>query len=268
MDELWDMLDADSLPEQLVAGVPEQLVEGELETCEDCADAVETLREVLHEDYEDAPPEELDEALVNILESLAPAESFNFSKALLQAGKSATRAVEHPAVAQIATTALPVVGGAVGTTLAPGVGTGLGTGLGQAAAKALAARGKPRTAPAPPAAKTPLAAGSPAAATGFLLTQQPYALKGLLSAALGEHGRKRIDGVPVSAVMNLLSAVFAQAAAEADELRRSSEPPAYLHDAEGNLRVDPVAPADRARALYAELVAAENEELAEAVGLV
>jgi hypothetical protein len=228
-------------------------------------DLAETLGEVLHEDYADAAPEELDEALVNMFESLAPAEAFNLSKALNQAGKSARRALEDPPLAHVAAAAIPLAGGAVGAFGGP-LGVGVGTQLGQVAAQALTARGKPRPAPGPPGPTPPPAGGSPAAATGLLMTQKPQALRSLLSVALGEHGRKSIDGVPVSAIMNLLSSIFSQAAADADELGRgSSEPPAYLHDAEDGLRVDPVSPVDRAQALYATLVAEENAALAEAV---
>ncbi|MGH3804349.1 MAG: hypothetical protein ACRDTD_30275, partial [Pseudonocardiaceae bacterium] len=53
----------------------------------DAADPAEVLREALHEDYADALPEELEAALGNILDSMSPAESFNFAKALRQIEK-------------------------------------------------------------------------------------------------------------------------------------------------------------------------------------
>jgi hypothetical protein len=69
----------------------------------------------------------------------------------------------------------------------------------------------------------------------------------------------------VGAVMNMLSAYFAKAAEDADELLYVGEHvPGYLLDAEGFLNADPSSPSERADALYAALVGAENEYLAEA----
>jgi hypothetical protein len=221
----------------------------------------QSLGEALRDEYAYATPEELDEALGKVLESLAPAEAYDFAKALQQAGKSARRVLEDPALAQIAKTALPLAGGALGGP----AGISLGSGLGSVAAQALAARAKPPPgAGAPPAGKPPVAAGSSAAATGFLLSQTRPALLATLATAMGDHGRKAIDGVQVADIMRLLSEVYAHAARDADELQQfSSEPPSYPLDAEG----DPEAPMDRARALYTALVAAETEALSEAVDL-
>jgi hypothetical protein len=217
--------------------------------------------EALRDEYAYATPEELDEALGNVLESLAPAEAYDFAKALQQAGKSARQVLEDPALAQIAKTALPLAGGALGGP----AGMSLGSGLGNVAAQTLAARAKPPPgAGAPVAGKPPVAAGSPAAATGFLLSQARPALLGTLATAMGDHGCKAIDGVQVADIMRLLSEVYAQAARDADELQQgSSEAPGYPPDVEGDFE----APADRARALYTALVAAETEALSEAVDL-
>jgi hypothetical protein len=231
----------------------------------------EVLREALREDYADAPAEEMEDALANVFELMTPAESFNFAKALRQVEKGGSQVLADPALGQIATTALPLAGAAVGTAYGGPAGTAIGSGLGGAAAKALSAKPTPAARPGPtpmPSTPTsPVAAGSPAAARGLILTQQPEVLKSLLALALGKHGRRSVDGVPVGAVMNLLSTVFGQAAAEADELMYSGEvAPSYLPDGDSESQADRAAPADRADALYTTLLDAENEDLTEAVG--
>lgn len=244
---------------------------------EDAAILGEVLLEALHEDYAGALPEELDAALDNIFDSMSPAESFNIGKALRQIGKGASQAVADPLVGQVVRTALPIAGGAVGTLVGGPAGTAVGGALGSAAAKALPSTARasaPRTAarmassPPPtmsPAARAPVSAGSAAAAQGLALTQHPDVLKSLLALALGGQGRQAINGVPVGAVMNMLSSVFGRAAEDADELRYGGdESSGYLHDSEAHPDIDPAAPADRARALYARLIGSENRRLAEA----
>jgi hypothetical protein len=103
-----------------------------------------------------------------------------------------------------------------------------------------------------------VAAGSAAAAQGLVLTQQPDVLRGLLATALGQHGRQLVSGVPVAQVLALLSQVFGQAAADADEL-------VYLdQQADATEGVLEEAPAGSIRSLYADLLGADNLELAEA----
>jgi hypothetical protein len=257
----------------------DELLGEDFDSYADDVDLGEVLRGALLEDYEDALPEELDEALLNIFDTLTPAESFNIGKALSQIEKGAAQALADPTVSQIATTALPIAGATAGTYFGgPGAGTAVGASLGSAAAKALPTSGKAGPASVktvgstaapgqPPPAKPPVARGSDAATKALVLTQDPTALLSLVALALGEHGRKSVNGVPVGAVMNLLSTVFGQAAADADELLYASEEmPAYLLDGEGYPSVDPAAPADRAQALYAALLGAENESLSEATG--
>lgn len=240
---------------------------------DDAVDLGEALGEALHEDYADALPEELEAAVDNIIDSMSPAESFNFIKALQQIEKGASQALADPLVGQIARTALPIAGGAAGTLLGGPAGTAFGSALGSAAVKALPPTAKAKaTAVAsspppitPPAAIAPVSAGSAAAAQGLVLTQQPEVLKSLLALALGDQGRQSINGVPVGAVMSMLSSVFGKAAEDADELRyRGDESSGYLHDSETYPYADPAAPADRARALYARLIDSENHQLAEA----
>jgi hypothetical protein len=108
----------------------------------------------------------------------------------------------------------------------------------------------------------PVAGGSAAAAQGLVLTQQPDVLKGLLALAMGQQGKKSVNGVPVPAIMSMLSSVFGQAAADADELM-------YL-DEEGSSADGEALPDDSetssGRSLYTTLMDVENYELGEAVG--
>jgi hypothetical protein len=57
---------------------------------------------------------------------------------------------------------------------------------------------------------------------------------------MGQHGKKAVNGVPVASIMNLLSSVFGQAAADADELmyldgERDGEGGSDVGDADGDL---------------------------------
>lgn len=245
----------------------------------DFAELAESLRDVLTEDYWDADPEDLEEALAEVLESMSPAEAFNFAKALKQVGRSASKVVANPLFKQVAGAALPIAGGAVGTLLGGPVGTALGSSLGNAAAGAItggrrAGPGLPAMAGALPAVARALpgvaraipavAGGSAAAAQGLVLTQQPDVLKSLLALSMGQHGQKAVNGVPVAKVMNMLSSVFGQAAADADELM-------YLGVGEGYGDSGEVAyDADTdesygGRELYTTLLDADNAELADAM---
>jgi hypothetical protein len=235
----------------------------ELEWFDESAELAEVLRDSLHDGFSDASPEEMDDAFAEVLESMSPAESFNFAKALKQIERGAGQALSDPVFGQVVRTALPIAGGALGTVIGGPVGTALGSSLGTAAAGAL-----PGGAPARPAAPTPggvvppVAGGSAAAAQGLVLTQQPDVLKGLLALAMGQQGKKSVNGVPVPAIMSMLSSVFGQAAADADELM-------YL-DEEGSSADGEALPDDSetssGRSRYTTLMDVENYELGEAVG--
>jgi len=282
-DELYPSLEAEDafagdLAEDVNVGEWEGLhlpyLDSEDVLAEDLAEDVslwgvgETLRDALREDYTDASSEELADAVENVFDSMTPAESFNFAKALGQIEKGAAQALADPAVSQFAAAALPVAGAAVGTAFGGPAGTAIGSGVGNAAAKALS-----KAKPAVPSMTSPsrmpapaAAAGSAAATKALVLTQQPQVLKSLLALALGEHGRKSVDGMQVGAVMNLLSTIFSQAAADADELAyaRPDTESSFLEDAYA-YESDPLAPAERADAMYSALLSAENAELAEVV---
>jgi len=268
-------------------GLPEHL------DTEELADA---FRFTLHEGYADASDEEMEDALANVLDSLSPAESFNFASALDRIGKASGQLISNPAVASVARTALPMLGGAAGTLIGGPAGTALGGQLGSFAASALPARSavvpataQPITAVAPPGTPAPAAqpaaaapaqgaaaipspglpaqpglapsatGGSAAAAQGLILTQQPDVLRSLLATALGDHGRQTISGIPVAQVLGMLSQVFGKAAADADELMYRAQGPDAAESILG-------APADPADLLYADLLGADNLELAEATG--
>lgn len=244
----------------------------------DFAELADTLRDVLDEAYSDADPEDLEEALAEVLESMSPAEAFNFGKALKQVGRSATKVAANPLFKQVAGTALPIAGGAVGTLLGGPVGTALGSSLGNAAAGALGG-GRParrgggaagglsaltRALPGIARAVPAVAGGSAAAAQGLVLTQQPDVLKSLLALSMGQHGQKAVNGVPVAKVMNMLSSVFGQAAADADELMYLSGGEGFAES--GEMAYD--ADTDESyggRELYTTLLDADNAELADAM---
>ena len=105
---------------------------------------------------------------------------------------------------------------------------------------------------------SPVAGGSAAAAQGLVLCQHPDLLRALLAAALGRHGRQRVNGIPVGQLLALLSQVVGQAAADADELM-------YLGpQADAAESVLDEVPAGSIRSLYADLIGADDLELAEA----
>jgi hypothetical protein len=290
----------------------------------DAEDLADVLRSALHEEYANASDEEVGDALANVLDSMSPAEAFNFASALNQIGKGAGQLISDPTFAAVAQTALPILGGAAGTMIGGPVGTALGSKLGSLAASALPTRPSapqapapqapapqapaprapappvaappvpappvlppvlappvappaaappaaaapapappavtvPGVRPAPPVSASPVASGSAAAAQGLVLTQQPDVLRSLLATALGEHGRQTVSGVPVPQVLGLLSQIFGKAAADADELM-------YLgprSDAAESIPEDALA--DAPDSLYADLLGADNLELAAAI---
>lgn len=244
----------------------------------------DALRQALRADYADASDEEVEGALASMLDSMSPAESFNFASALNQIGKSSGKLLSDPTFGAIARTALPIAGGALGTVIGGPVGTALGTQLGSIAAGALPTGQRPpprgpvrpgavpqvavpmppsgfALAPTPAAAgavASPVASGSAAAAQGLVLTQQPQVLQSLLATALGQHGRQQVGGIPNAQLLGMLSQIFGQAAADADEL-------IYLggRGEDGEEVLDESA-IGAGRSLYASLVDADNLEFAEA----
>lgn len=228
-------------------------------------DLTDGLRSVLSEDYAGATDEEMDDALLRVLDEMSPAESFNVASALGQIGNTGGRALSDPNIAGIAQTVLPLVGGAVGTAYGGPGGAALGAQLGRAAAGALPTTrpmvGVPAAQAAPPASMglTPsVGAGSTAAAQALVLARQPQILQSLLATALGEHGRQQVAGVPVAQLLGMLSQVVGQAAADADELMYSSQ--AWQSES-----VPDSSPADQGdRVIYASLLEAQRREFEDA----
>jgi len=107
-----------------------------------------------------------------------------------------------------------------------------------------------------------VAGGSAAAAQGLVLSQRPDVLQALLSLAMGQQGQKSVNGVPVAGVMNMLSSVFGQAAADADELLYLDGEDGESADSEDLVGITAL-PSDRT--LYTALLDADNYELSEAL---
>lgn len=245
------------------------LDEAEALAAEETAELAEALREVLHEDYREATPEEMQGALLNILGTMTPAEGINFGKILRQIRRAGKKVLDDPTVGQIAQVVLPVAGATVGTLVSGPTGTAIGGKLGQAAGQAFSKGSQPSSAAATaPASPSSPQGGSVAAAQLLQLTQNPDVLKSLSSLALGSLGNVNVKlgnggpSVPVGGVMNLIGTLAGKAAADADELLREGEhSPSYLLDEEGQFLGDPAVPEDRAQALYNALSDAENERL-------
>jgi hypothetical protein len=267
------------------------------------------LVDAMREDLAESATEDLvDETLLGLLDPLTAAESFDLGKALGSIAKGASGALSDPTVRQIAQVALPVAGGALGTAVGGPVGTALGSKLGGIAAANLPGAPRPAApapgpAPAPvpaprmpaaqPAAQmlaqlapvaqpgvqkaqaptaqmTPAPGEAPAALKALALTHNNAVLNGLLAAALGAGGRQVVAGVPIAALLSTLSSIFGQAAAEADQVARSSgsgsgigagtgSGTGFLGDSE---ELDAWTPPDDA--VYASVVAAEALDLEEA----
>jgi hypothetical protein len=88
-------------------------------------------------------------------------------------------------------------------------------------------------------------------------------LPGTLAAALGPEGRTAVNGIPVATLMRTLSSLYGQAAADADELM-------FLRQGEaGGLDGEDAWEADTPwsdQSVYAALIDAENDDIAEALG--
>jgi hypothetical protein len=246
---------------------------------QEAGDLTGALRSAMRDEYAGASEEEMGGALANILDSMSPAEAINVASALDRIGSSASPLGPDPAVVSAAGTALPVLGGAAGTLVGGPAGTAAGTTLGQAAASALpapappaagarpalagpgpggAAVAAPIISPPGPGRVPAVAGGSAAAAQGLVLTQQPDVLRSLLATALGQHGRQQVSGVPAAQLLGMLCQVFGQAAADADELM-------YLEQQPGDAESVPDGAAPGSpRSLYADLLGADNLELAQA----
>jgi hypothetical protein len=227
---------------------------------EESVDLTEVLRDALDDVYADADPEEMEDALADVLESMSPAEAFNFAKAMRTIGRSASQVVTDPMFSQVVGTALPIAGGAVGTVVGGPAGTALGSKLGTVVAGAIPGKSPARTAVATPA---PAVAGGSAAATqALILTEQPDVKEVLLKLALGQQAQQSVNGVPVAKLMNMLRSVFGQAAADADELMYLQSDRCCGDDSDEFLDEES---ASSDRSIYTTLLDADNYEIAEAL---
>ncbi|MGP3945497.1 MULTISPECIES: hypothetical protein [Streptomyces] len=246
---------------------------------EDTVDIVDGLRSALCDLDAGATDEQLEEALFDMFGSMSSAEAVNLAKAIRQIERGASRALSDPMVAQIAATALPVTGSAVGTLVGGPAGTAVGGALGSAAGRALSTGRQPtagaRAIPVVPATAvptpvalpvrpvpSPLSSGSTAATQGLVLSQHPEVLQALLAVALGDRGRRSINGVPVGAILSTLSSVLGQAAADADEMSytiNGSQEGITSND--GEWSTDSVVPAERAASLYSALIGDQNGDI-------
>jgi hypothetical protein len=282
-----------------LAGESDWAGESEWAAGSEAEELADALRSAMGEEYADASDEAMYDALEAVLGSMSPAEAFSFSRALDQAVKGATKLVKDPTFIQVASTAAPIVGGLIGGPVGAGLGTLASNALLSGAAPPPPAPALPPAAPAsppvipsapaptpppvaavqppapatvpsvpappppepPPPAPGPtpsLVGGSTAAAQALVLTQQPDVLRSLLATALGRHGCRRVSGIPVAQVLALISQVMGQAAEDADQLMYTE------HQADSSESVSGEAADGSYRSLYADLIGADNLELAEA----
>jgi hypothetical protein len=222
-------------------------------------DLADALRSAMSDRYADVGDAEMQDALDAVLETMTPAEAFDFGAALNRIAKGASQVVSDPTFQAVTRTALPLVGQAVGTIYGGPAGAAIGGGLGNLAAGAIGGLAQPPPPPAPAARPAtavtapPAAGGSAAAAQALILTQQPDVLRSLLATALGQQGRTAVSGIPTARVLSELSEIFGEAAADADQL-------GYLSESTEAEQVESGPPGS----LYADLMSADNAELAEA----
>jgi hypothetical protein len=100
-----------------------------------------------------------------------------------------------------------------------------------------------------------VAAGSDAAKQALFLSNQKDVLRSLVATALGQLGRTEVSGIPNAKLLNEVSRLFGQAAADADALT-------YLEQETESTDADGAG--GPPGTLYADLLGADNLELAEA----
>jgi hypothetical protein len=193
----------------------------------DLVELGDAFRDVLDAEYVGLSPEDTDMALLEIFDTLSPAESFSFGKALSSLGKGSLAAVKSPTFQQLAGSSLPVVGMAVG---GPVGGTIAG-----AAGQALL--GTPAATPPPPPPAT-----AAVAQKALVASQLPMVQQAILANAMGQVANQKVGGFSVDDILRMYGA-----------LMQKSVPPA----AEGE---------DDPDALYEVLVGLEDEDLYDAAG--
>jgi hypothetical protein len=289
--DLDDWLDEESLYDDELDDV------GELddEEDDDFFDLGNAFRRVLGDDYADLSPEETDEVLLDMVESLPPDEAFSFVKALGDIAKPAAGVLRSPQFGQVLSVAAPLAGTALGGP----AGAAIGRSLAQAAGSALARNPK---VPAVPAAAMPAIAaalGQPAAATAapqvlaqlapaaqvaqtatqaanadraFRFAALPAVGQALLAKAMQPYAQQAIAGIPVDQVVGTLATLLAGSVpggvpgvvpgtAVTEAIDDSDDVPMQLFG-------DEAWPVDEetADAIYETLVAQHQHDLADAAG--
>lgn len=259
----------------------------------------DAFRRVLHGDYADLSPEETDEVLLDMVESLPPDEAFNFVGALGDIAKPAGGVLRSPQFGQALSVAAPLAGTALG---GPAGGAIAGS-LAQAAGSALARNPQVPAVPAVAVPAMAAAVGQPAAAQAAtqVLAQLPSAAQvaqaatqaanavkafnfaalptvreAVLANAMKPFGQQAIAGIPVDQLVGTLATLLAGSvpggvpgavrsavpgAAVTEELDDSDEVPVELFGDEARA-VDE----ETADAIYETLVAQHRQDLADAAG--
>src|SRR5262245_40630624 len=144
-------------------------------------DLGDAFRRLLHDDYAGLSPEETDEVLLDMVESLPPDEGSSFLNALSSIAKTGRDAVRSPQFSQILSAAAPLAGTALGGP----AGGAIARSLAQAAGSALARNPK---VPAVPAAAMQAMATAPQ-----LLAQLPPATQMAQAATQAANALKAVE---------------------------------------------------------------------------
>jgi hypothetical protein len=251
---------------------------------DDLIDLGDAFRRVLHDDYAGLSPEETDEVLLDMVESLPPDEAFNFVKALGDIAKPAAGVLRSPQLGQVLSVAAPLAGTALGGP----AGGAVARSLAQAAGSALARSPKVPAVPAsampamaatqvlaqlPPAAQVAQAATQAAnAVKAFNFAALPTVREAVLANAMKPFGQQEVAGIPVDQLVGTLARLLAGSipggvpnavpgAAVTEAIDDSDEVPVELFGDEA-WAVDE----ETADAIYETLVAQHQQDLADAAG--
>jgi hypothetical protein len=256
---------------------------------DDFFDLGNAFRRVLHRDYADLEPEETDEVLLDMVESLPPDEAFNFVKALGEIAKPAAAVLRSPQLGQVLSVAAPLAGTALGGPAGGAIAGSLARAAGSALARnpkvpALPAAAMPAVAAAPqvlaqlpPAAQVAQAATQAAnAVKAFNFAGLPAVREAVLANAMKPFGQQAIAGIPVDQLVGTLATLLAGSvpggvpgtvqsavpgAALTEAIDDSDEVPVELFGDEA-WAVDE----ETADAIYETLVAQHQQDLADAAG--
>jgi hypothetical protein len=105
---------------------------------------------------------------------------------------------------------------------------------------------------------SPAATGS-AAAQALRVIQEPQFLLSLVSAALGQHGRQQVGGIPVAQALATASEVMGEAARDADEMM-------YLDALDDDVERLIDSSVESGRSLYSGVINADNLDLSTVPG--